>query len=67
MKQTETMETKIKVKELCKGLKLKRGLDGYWLSFEASNGKHAVINLENKFPRGIVRDAILQWANDVFE
>lgn len=50
-----------------KGLSVHHKEDGCWLMFEASNGLSAAINLnEEARCRGpIVRNAILQWIDDV--
>lgn len=55
---------KAKHTPLCDGLSLRTGSDGHWLSFEASNGQKAMINIEAKFP-GLAGSAILQWALDM--
>ena len=54
----------MKIVKVCKGLSVKRGLDGHWLNFE-SGGKYASINIENVFggknKGNIVYSALMNW------
>ena len=48
-------------------ISLKKGEDGHWLSVKASNGKQASICIENMDYGSIVKQALVQWAEDQFK
>ena len=48
---------------ILKGIKLRRGMDGNWLSFSTSSGNSSVINIANYFPlETITHKTIREWA-----
>ncbi len=53
----------MKKKLVARGLSVQENKDGHWLVFEV-NGKHALINIENKLNgTRIVRDTVIQWCD----
>lgn len=59
---SDNMSTKLI--DLCEGLQLKEGEDGYRLSFQGSNKRYCTLNLQNMQLPIIGKSAILQWAKD---
>lgn len=54
----------MKVKELCEGLSLTHKGDGIWMNFKTKTGLHASIHLANTFKVGIIKTAVLNWADE---
>ncbi len=50
--------------KLCAGLSLSHKSDGIWLNFETKTGLYASIQLANTFKVGIIKSAILGWAEE---
>ncbi len=54
--------------QLSEGLSIKKGNDGYWMNFESSDGKRAVMNLNSMVEgKRIIQGAVLGWADDIFK
>jgi len=54
----------MKTVNLCTGLSLTHKSDGIWMNFETETGLYASIQLANTFKVGIIKTAILNWADE---
>jgi len=51
--------------ELAEGLELLRDDDGMiWITFQATNGKTAVVQLQRIVDDSVIRSAIMTWAKE---